>query len=40
MTILGEVEIQEPIHLQKKILAFLQALGLAGDLTIDGNRKI
>ena len=38
VTILGEVNNQELIHLQKKILVS-SSLGLAGDLTIDGNRK-
>ncbi len=33
------LEIQGPILLQKKTLVYFKPLGLAGDLTIDGNRK-
>ncbi|MDC0871024.1 polysaccharide biosynthesis/export family protein, partial [Flavobacteriaceae bacterium] len=38
-TILGEVNRPGTYNFTEKNINFLQALGLAGDLTIDGNRK-
>jgi len=38
-TILGEVNRPGTFNFTEKNINFLQALGLAGDLTIDGNRK-
>ena len=39
VTILGEVNIPGTYTFTEKNISLLQALGLAGDLTIDGNRK-
>ena len=39
LTILGEVRNPGTYTFTEKNISFLQALGLAGDLTIDGNRK-
>ena len=39
MTILGEVKNPGTFTFTEKNISLLQALGLAGDLTIDGNRK-
>ena len=39
VTILGEVRNPGTYTFTEKNITFLQALGLAGDLTIDGNRK-
>ena len=39
VTILGEVRKPGTYTFTEKSISFLQALGLAGDLTIDGNRK-
>jgi len=39
MTILGEVRNPGTFTFTEKNISLLQALGLAGDLTIDGNRK-
>jgi len=39
VTILGEVQIPGTFTFTEKNISLLQALGLAGDLTIDGNRK-
>ena len=38
-TILGEVRLPGTYNYIHKNISFLQAIGLAGDLTIDGNRK-
>ena len=38
-TILGEVNMPGTFTFTEKNISILQALGLAGDLTIDGNRK-
>lgn len=38
-TILGEVNVPGTYTFTEKNISLLQALGLAGDLTIDGNRK-
>jgi polysaccharide export outer membrane protein len=39
VTILGEVEIPGTFTFNENNMSFLQALGLAGDLTINGNRE-
>lgn len=39
VTILGEVNLPGTYTFTEKNISFLQAIGLAGDLTIDGNRK-
>jgi len=39
VTILGEVNVPGTYTFTEKNISLLQALGLAGDLTIDGNRK-
>lgn len=38
-TVLGEVKLPGTYTFTEKNISFLQAIGLAGDLTIDGNRK-
>ena len=38
-TVLGEVNRPGTYNFTEKNISFLQAIGLAGDLTIDGNRK-
>ena len=39
VTVLGEVNVPGIYTFTEKNISFLQAIGLAGDLTIDGNRK-
>jgi polysaccharide biosynthesis/export protein len=39
VTVLGEVNVPGNYTFTEKNISFLQAIGMAGDLTIDGNRK-